>query len=121
MHRSRAVAIVSGRRGFQGEFRRAFPPFPADWQHTTDRRRMQSAGVGPGSIAFDAQEFCWIPTNYSRSIGCQRIFERGLKFIQMQGLVARTGVEPVIFALKGRRVNHYSTGPHGITRGEPYV
>jgi hypothetical protein len=34
-------------------------------------------------------------------------------------LVARTGVEPVIFALKGRRVNHYSIGPQRVARGEP--
>lgn len=26
-------------------------------------------------------------------------------------MVARTGFEPVIFALKGQRVNRYSTGP----------
>jgi hypothetical protein len=50
-----------------------------------------------------------------------RIGARGLKRIVSRGLVARTGVEPVIFALKGRRVNHYSTGPHGNTRGEPGV
>jgi hypothetical protein len=41
--------------------------------------------------------------------------------VSTMGLVARTGVEPVIFALKGRRVNHYSTGPPGGTRSEPSV
>jgi hypothetical protein len=70
---------------------------------------------------FDAEDLFKIPTNFSCPMGHQRIFVRGLKCILLRELVARTGVEPVIFALKGRRVNHYSTGPHGITRGEPSV
>src|SRR5579871_3965299 len=46
--------------------------------------------------------------------------QRGNESLRSAGfLVARTGVEPVIFALKGRRVNHYSTGPHCTLRGEP--
>ena len=44
-----------------------------------------------------------------------------IEMLMDAGLVARTGVEPVIFALKGRRVNHYSTGPQGTTRGKPSV
>jgi hypothetical protein len=44
-----------------------------------------------------------------------------LEMLIREALVARTGVEPVIFALKGRRVNHYSTGPQGSTRGKPGV
>ena len=55
-----------------------------------------------------------LPEGSGMVIGCL-----GWREVSTKGMVARTGVEPVIFALKGRRVNHYSTGPLGSTRGEP--
>ena len=48
--------------------------------------------------------------------GGEQISEGVSRGVLTPKLVARTGVEPVIFALKGRRVNHYSTGPQGRAR-----
>src|SRR4029077_13722085 len=70
-----------------------------------------------GSIVNEVRK----PESDLRTAAGMRIGCCGSREVSTKALVARTGVEPVIFALKGRRVNHYSTGPHGITRGEPGV
>ena len=98
----------------------------ADFEHTTRDRRMQMMRMGsagrscilgrtwerqsPDGRTADRQSGDWRSQKYIKPVGVFSYSD--------QKLVARTGVEPVVFALKGRRVNHYSTGPQRVAREE---